>query len=117
MPTWNDDIFVNTHHAVAMPSAPDTQPPNAAPAHLFRRGDANAPGDRLVVFTPLCLRVALHNAFSACRLDDVQLCVDRGARNPRPVPVLELGSWTGLSHQRSPQARAWSGATRTRAKE
>jgi len=70
-----------------------------------------------VVFTPLCLRVALHNAFSACRLDDVQLCVDRGARNSRPVPVLELGSWTGLSHQRSPQARAWSGATRTRARE
>jgi hypothetical protein len=52
-------------------------PPNAAPAHLF--GVDAAPPNRLVVYSRDSLRAALHNALATCCLDDVRLCVDRGA--------------------------------------
>ena len=56
-------------------------PPNAAPAHLF--GVDTAPPNRLVVYSRDSLRAALHNALATCCLDDVRLCVDRGARSRR----------------------------------
>ena len=54
--------------------------PNAAPAHLF--GVATGPLNRLVVYSRDSLRAALHNAMATCNLDDVRLCVDRGAFTP-----------------------------------
>ena len=55
-------------------------PLGAAPAHLFAdAAKTPGPGDRLVVFTPDGLRAALHNAVVRGQLEDVQLCVERGA--------------------------------------
>ena len=79
-------------------------PPNAAPAHLF--GVDTAPANRLVVYSRDRLRAALHNALATCALDDVRLCVHRGAcvRLSRPK------AWP-QEHQQSQRVCLGAGAS------